>query len=43
MMRPDAPEGVAGTSAEYMISSTVETEITDAIGAFIHAEKEKNP
>lgn len=43
LMRPDAPEGVAGTTAEYMIPCVVEKEITDAIGAFILAEKEKNP
>ncbi len=43
LMRPDAAEGVAGTTAEYMIPCAVEAEITDAIGAFIHAEKEKNP
>lgn len=43
LMRPEAPQGVAGTSAEYMIPCAVDAEITDAIGAFIHAEKEKNP
>lgn len=43
LMRPEAPEEVKGTSAEYMIPCAVDAEVTDAIGAFIHAEKEKNP
>ena len=43
LMRPDAAQEVAGTSAEYMIPCAVDTEITDAMGAFIHAEKETNP
>ncbi len=42
LMRPEVPEGMAGTAAEYYLESTVDAEVIEAIAAFIHQTEEKN-